>query len=235
VENAQINYLLSVLFFTLVSLNIYSQQPNTVNEFDPGIVVGLELSPRVRLDFASGREKVDEFNSSKWKVSGGVSFRMKPLWRPFTDDSDSDKSHLLVLGIAYEYGRASEDGVKFNEHKIMLDGTGRLITNKILMSDRNRFEFRWIDGKYNFRYRNRFMLERTFKVKKIRLTPYASAEAFWDVKYTKWNQFKFTGGAVFPINRRTSLDVYYERIHCVTCTDQHYNILGVAFNLFFKK
>ena len=31
------------------------------------------------------------------------------------------------------------------------------------------------------------------------------------------------------------LDVYYERTHCVTCADQHYNILGVALNLFFKR
>jgi len=58
VENAQIKYLLSVLFFTLVSLNIYSQQPNTVNEFDPGIVVGLELSPRARPDFAADVKKL---------------------------------------------------------------------------------------------------------------------------------------------------------------------------------
>src|SRR5207237_565841 len=149
----------------LVSVNVFSQDPKTVSEFDPGIIVGLEVSPRVRLDFVTGREKIDDLNSSKWKVSAGASFRVKPLLTPFLDDAEADKRHFLVLGIAYEYARASENEVKFHEHKFMFDATVRyIIINKILISDRSRFEFRRIDGKYSFRYRNYFAIERPFKL-----------------------------------------------------------------------
>lgn len=220
----------------LITIVVQGQDSQPVTELDPGIGIAVDLTPRVRLDFFLGREKSEELSSSKGKGSAAVSFRMKPLFKVFADSIDSDKQHVLVLGAGYEYSRASEPGATTIENKIMLDGTGRYaFARKFLMSDRSRFEFRWINGLYHFRYRNRLMLERPVKIKKLKLTPYGAAEAFWDQRYSKWSQFKFTAGVQIPFLRRSSFDLYVERQHCVTCSDPHTNIIGLTLNVYPRR
>lgn len=225
----------ALVLITLIA-DALAQDSGAVTELDPGLAIAVDLTPRVRLDFFSGREKSEELATSKWKASAAVSFRVKPLFKGFVDNLDTDKQHVLVIAPGYEYSRASESGVTTNEHKIMLDATGRYaFARKLLMSDRSRFEFRWINGNYHFRYRNRLMFERPFKIKKLKLTPYGAAEAFWDQRYSKWSQFKFTGGVQIPFIRRSSFDLFYERQHCVTCADPHTNIFGLTLNLFLRR
>ncbi len=228
--------LLPALLFIAVANQAQAQDSRVVTELDPGLAIAIDLTSQVRLDFFSGREKSEELASGKWKVSAGASFRVKPLFKNFLDALDSDKQHVLVIGSAYEYSRASEAGTSTHEHKLMLDATGRYaFPLKLLMSDRSRFEFRWINGNYHFRYRNRLMFERQVKIKKLKLTPYGAAEAFWDQRFNTWSQFKFTGGVQIPFIRRSSFDAFYERQHCVTCADPHTNIFGLTLNLYLRR
>ncbi len=229
-------YILAPAIALAVASTASGQSSEVVTELDPGIAVGVELSKQFRLDFFAGREKSDELESGKWKASAGVSFRVKPLFKTFLDNLDSDKQHVLVVGTIYEYSRASEAGQESVEHKLMLDATARYaFGSKFLASDRSRFEFRWIEGEHRFRYRNRLMLERESKVKAFRFTPYTGAEAFWDKKFSKWNQFRFTGGVQIPLIRRTSIDLYYERARCTTCANRDTNVFGATFNVFFRR
>ena len=52
----------------------------------------------------------------------------------------------------------------------------------MLLSDRNRVEFRDIGWQFFWRYRNRLTSERTFTFRGYRFTPYLRAEAFYDDK-----------------------------------------------------
>lgn len=233
---------LKALLFTLVLIlasaanDLFGQAPPTISEFDPGFAVGFDLTERVRLDVYTGREKTDELASAKNKIGGGISFRTKPLFQFLSDDPDSDKQHVLVIGGLYEYSRASESGVHVHEHKLMADGTGRwAFARSYLLSDRVRFEFRWIDGEYRFRFRDRLKLEKTIRPGRWKLTPYIAAEAFWDRHYSKWNQFRYTGGSEIRLFRRTSLDLYFERSHCSTCSNPNTNVVGVTVFMFFKR
>jgi hypothetical protein len=213
----------------------YGQGTGAVTEIDPGIAVGLEVNPKIRLDFYAGREKSEEIEAAKDKIGVGVSFRMKPLFKRFLESVDSDKQHLLVLGTIYEYSIASEPGATTKEHKLMFDATLRYAFKyDLLLGVRNRLELRWVNGDYHFRYRNRPMLERPFRLWKRDVTPYIAAEAFWDQRYSKWNMFKGTAGVVVPLYRRTSLEFLYERQHCITCADVNTNIFGLTLNLALK-
>jgi hypothetical protein len=114
----------------------------------------------------------------------------------------------------------------------MLDATLRYtLKYDLLLSNRNRLELRRVNGDGHFRYRNRPMLERPFRLMKRDFTPYVAAEAYWDQRYTKWSMFKFTGGILVPLFRRTSLEALYERQHCVTCADVNTNIFGMTLNV----
>jgi len=224
-------------FLLLISvLGVSGQSTDAVTQLNPGVSVGIEINKKVRLDLSSGREKSDELNSAKWKLTVGASFRMKPLFTPFKDDADSDKQHIFVIGTAYEYSRASQNGEESIEHRLMLDGTGRYnFPGKLLLSDRNRVEFRWVNSSYRFRYRNRLMLERPLRLRKFTVTPFASAEAYWDQHYSQWNKYEFSGGVEIPLIRRSSLNLYYTRERCLTCSDLNTNIFGIEFKVFFRR
>jgi len=200
------------------------------------MTVAVDLTKVVRLDFATGREKTDELSLAKWKASGGVSFRLKRLGKTPFDLLDTDKLHRYVVGVAYEFSTTSDAGITHNEHKIMLDGTFRYtLPAKVLLTNRGRFEFRWVDDDFHWRFRDRLFFERPLKIKRLKFTPFGGAEAVWDRRYTRWNIFKFTGGVQFPLIRRSTLDVLYERQHCSTFSDPNTNIVGVTLNLYLRR
>lgn len=225
---------LPALLIVLVT-TVRGQRTPAITEVDPTIAVGIELNKKVRVDLYAGREKSEEIESGKSKVGAGVSFRVKPFFKRFLDAVDSDKQHLLVVGVTYEYSIAREKTARSIEHKIMVDATLRYaFPHNLLLSNRNRSELRWVNGNYHFRYRNRPMLEMPVRIRKRDVTPYVAAEVFWDQRYHRWNIFKFSTGVVVPLAKRISLESLYERQHCLTCADQNTNIFGLTLNISIK-
>ncbi len=222
-------------FLCIAPISLSAQNPDVVTEFDPGITLAVDLPKRFRFDLFAGQEKSEEVGSKKNKVGAGVSFRIKPAFKRLLDAADSDKQHLLVLGAIYEYSVAKENEATSLEHKIMLDATLRYdLPKKFLLSNRNRVELRWVNGDNHFRYRNRPLVERSFKLYKRDFTPYVAVEAFWDQRYKKWNIFKFSSGVQVPVFRRTVLEFFYERQHCNTCGTKDTNIFGLNYIIAFS-
>ena len=227
---------LAALLLLIVPCGILAQSPRTIFEFDPGMTVAVDLNKRVRLDFATGREKTEELSSAKWKVSGGISLRIKPFRKTLLDLIDTDKEHRVVVGVVYEFSTTNDAGITHKENRIMADGTFRYtLRANVLLTNRNRFEFRWVDNEFHWRYRNRLMFEKQLKIERFKIMPFGGAEAVWDQRSHMWSIFKFTGGLQFRLIRRSTLDVLYERQHCVTCTDPHTNIVGVTLNLYLRR
>ena len=180
----------------LIALGIL-QSPRTISEFDPGLTVAVDLNKRVRLDFATGREKTEELSSAKWKVSGGASCRFKTLRKTLFDLIDTDRQHKFVLGVGYEFSKTSDAGTTHKEHKIMVDGTFRYtLPEMVLMTNRSRFDFRWIDGDFHWRYRNRLMFERQLKIREAKVYPFRQLRRCGIRVTPSGISFKFTGGLV---------------------------------------
>lgn len=214
---------------------VRAQIPGTVNEFDPTVEVRVELPRHVRLDFTFGREKSEELPSGKLKVDVGMNFRLLPMVKRLFNASDPERRHRLVFGANYDYSRAKNAGVSTSEHKLTLDATFRQpLPNKFFLSDRNRFEFRWVNGQYRFRYRNRLRLQRPVTVLKKQITPYVAAEAFWDSRPQKFNQFRYSTGVTIPLRGPFSLETGYERQHCTTCPDVNVNVVEMALIITFR-
>ena len=231
-----------VILFTFVfrPLAAVAQTPAATTQLEPGINVSIDLSKRFGLVFNSGREKNEEQASGKWKVGAMANYRAKPLFKHFFDVLDTDKQHVVVLGAGYEYAHSTEQGITKNEHKIMLDATLRWgFKNKLLLSNRNRFEIRWVNSDAHFRIRERLKLERPLRVPmrnfKRKLTPFVVAEGFYDQRYKKFNVFRYGGGIETPLFPRTSLEVYYERMRCTTCVDPNTNVLTMNLNVYLRR
>ena len=145
-----------------------AQSTPVPSEFDPLFTLDVDITKKVRLDFYVGREHDPELLSNKWKASAGASLRLRSLWDKVIDDPDRDKHHLLVLAANYEYSWTDKSGTVTKENRLTLDATLRYVfgNSRILVSDRNRSEFRWVNGAYRFRYRNRLRFERQFKLER---------------------------------------------------------------------
>jgi len=226
---------LLALLLLIVPACIRAQNPPTPFEFDPGVTVAVDLNRLVRLDFATGREKNEDLASARWRAAAGISFRIKPLSTAISDLIDSDKQHRWVFGAGYEYSKTSAAQVRI-EHRVLLEATFRYdLPFKVLLTNRNRFELRWVDNGFHVRYRNKLMFERPIRFDRLKLTPMGAAEAIWDQRYNNWNTFKFIGGTQVRLIRHTSVDLLYERQHCVICSEPNTNIFSVSFNVFFLR
>ncbi len=224
----------------LVTQGAFSQDKPVASEFDPGLNIQIDRGGPFTYDLYTERNKSEDLEAGTWNIGGGASFRLKSAFKTFLDHLDTDKSHLLVIRLAYEYSRASEGGETKITNTIMADVTPRYqFPGRILMSDRSRFEVRWIDSDPSFRYRNRLRFERPFALFKREFAPYVNGEAFWDSRYRSWNKFRYGGGVEFqlfkiPYLGKSALELSYDRERCTTCPDPHTNIVGAKLNIYIK-
>jgi len=210
-------------------------QNQHVSEFDPTIWASYDVNPRVRLDLITGREESDDIGSAKWKVTAGASFRFKSAFPTLLDMIDSDKQHVLVIGTYYQYSRGEDASGTTIEHRAIVEATGRYCINSFLITDRNRIEFRRVNGDYRFRYRNLAIVERPLRIKGFKVAPFGTAEAFWDKDLGKFNQFRFSAGVIVPVWRKITISPYFERAHCINCAHTDTNVAGLLVHLFFKR
>ena len=113
------------------------------------------------------------------------------------------------------------------------------------MSDRNREDFRFVDGEFSLRYRNRVTVEREFHVLRERtVTPYVSGELFYDTRYGIWNRNRYAVGVQTSLRpggvlkmllpkRQIILDVYFMRQTDSRSDLPHVNALGAALSFYF--
>jgi Protein of unknown function (DUF2490) len=218
--------------FLLCRLSAMAQ----VEQFVPEVNVFFPLNGDTRLRFISTSNREDG-TKSQAQIGMSFDFYVKPivkLRRVFSADLDDSKSRLLLISPGYRYLPASSSP---EENRFLLDATGRLpLKIGLSVSDRNRVEFRFIAGVYSWRYRNLITIDRPVHMKHYVLGPYASAEVFYDSRYSKWSETALTAGSTFPVCRWLQLDVYYEHDNETgKVPNQQVNVFGAKANLFFRR
>lgn len=228
-------YVVMILVCSAVSLPAQtSTGDESPKEFWPAVKLNLDVRPRVRLQFNFERQNGEEVADPQWKKTAMISFRLKPLFNRLARDVDSDNKYVVSVGIGYEHIRKESIGQKSIEHRVMFDSIPRYSFAKVLIQNRNRLEFRWLSNGYDFRYRNRLTVQRAFKIKQIKFTPYAWGEVFWDRRHHSWNENQYAVGVQMPVRRRFIIESYYLRQNCNTCGDEHVNAIGLTLNIFLK-
>jgi len=115
------------------------------------------------------------------------------------------------------------------------EATGRAhLPAALLLSDRNRVDFRWVDGDPRHRYRNRLKLERSFKAGRFEFTPYAHAEVFYDLRNRTWSRFRYAAGSEWAITKRIVAEGYYLRQNTWSAVPQFVNAIGAAVQFYIR-
>ena len=230
-----------VLFLLLLLMGARTgraQEPTTRQELWPEIDVYINIKPKVRLFLLGTVSKSVEDgelrNAQSYEAQIGVHVDYIP-------------NEHVILRAGYRYGTAvgsNDDG--FREHRLLTEQTLRkLVPGNFLLSDRNREDFRVINGDFSFRYRNRLTIEREIPVFRSRTTtPYVSGEIFYDTRYHVWNRNRWAVGVQQSLRRgplgkmllpksQIVLDLYFMRQNDSRSSPPHVNAIGTSLAFHF--
>jgi hypothetical protein len=210
------------------------QVQDTKWEGRPKVASAIDLLPRTRLETWVEWQNGLDFPFRRWRTGGLLSRRIKPILNMRLRDIDEDNDHYLVLGGGYEYLHTLAHGSLTIDNTIIAYATPHVLYAGLLLSDRNRMEFRWINGVYDFRYRNRLTINRVSQVRAFRFTPYAYGELFYNSHHHSWNQSEYASGVQFPYKSRLMLDTYLLHESCSRCSHSSINMIGATLNLYLR-
>jgi hypothetical protein len=205
------------------------------SEFWPEVDTYVNLSSRTRLFFITALSDDQDTQNVQGEFGPNFDFFVRPFARVYLRDEDPSKSKLLTFRVGYRYLPILR-GEGVNENRALAEFTSRFkLPLAILMSDRNRFDFRFVSGQdFSWRYRNRLSLERNFSIKKYEFTPYVRGEFFYDSRYDKIAKNALTIGSVFPITKQTEFEVYFEdQRDSGKLPNFHVRGAGLVLSLFF--
>ncbi|MFZ0704059.1 MAG: DUF2490 domain-containing protein [Candidatus Korobacteraceae bacterium] len=213
-----------------------SAQSQTTGEFWPAADAHVQLSENTRLLAFVGLKKGEDFAQQEVNAGLGAGYQWKRITRPHLINIDPEKEHLFSLGAGYERIDTFQSGTKGFENRIVLQALGGFRpTSRLYVYDRNRGEFRWINGTYSTRYRNLLFGQYDISIHNFRFSPYVSAEVFYSGLAGSWNEGQYSGGIEWPYKRILMVQTYYLRENCTTCTPAHLNVGGLTLNLFLGR
>ena len=215
-----------------------AQQSVTRNEFWPEIDVYINVKPKVRIYLIGTISK---------SVEDGEIRNAQGFEAQFGAHIDYIPNDHIILRTGYRFGTSVGDADEpYKEHRLLTEQTLRkLLPGDLLLSDRNREDFRFVNGDFSFRYRNRVSIEREVHVFKERsITPYVSAEIFYDTRTSAWNRNRLAAGFQQSLRRgplrkmllpkrQVILDLYYMRQNDSRSDITHVNALGAVLSFYF--
>ncbi len=181
-------------------------------QFWPEVDVYWSVRKDLRLLFIYGATREPKTQSrTDYAVAGYVDFlalQHRPLAH-FTPDAAKNSR----LDIRVGYLRNVDDGTEsvVDEHRYVGQFQARFhpVERPLYFFNRNRFELRDVEGRdLSWRYRNRSRLEDNIQWLGQNLTPYGTAEFFWDSRRESWSRAIYAIGCelAFPYGH-TVLDL----------------------------
>jgi hypothetical protein len=219
-----------------VCLYCVSASGQTV-QFLPEVDTYLTLSPMFRV---YNETKDDRDGGDSTQITSGPSLQMylKPLvkLKQITAfDLDDSKPRPLVLEAGYRYITAPNEPF---ESRFTTAATARFpLKFGFLISDRNRADLDWKSGTpFNWRYRNKFTVERTFSIHSYHPIPYVAFEPYYESQYAKWSTTTEYAGCLFPVGKHVQFNPYYEHENDTGSTkgNKQENYVGLAVYFFFS-
>lgn len=224
----------TILLLLLAAAASACCQSQTVGEFWPEVQAHINLPDHWGLLGFVGTKKGEDFAYQQLYEGVGVGYKLKAINKVHIHNIDPEKDYYFNLGGGYEHLQSVTSGKPSEENRLAVQGLlGFRMTSRLLLSDRNRVEFRWVNGDYSTRYRNEVGALYDLIAHGYHFSPYAMAEFFYDGQYNSWDKVQITGGIEWPYKHFLMVQTYYLRQNCTTCNSEYLNVGGVTVNFFF--
>jgi len=190
-------------------------QTRTSTQFWPEIQIHVALDPRTKLIFLGNIARDRELSRN---LEGQVGIHI-----------DHKLTDIFSVRAGYRFGGSLVEGDPFTEHRLLLEQTFQFpLPQKFVASFRTREDFRLLNGDLSVRLRERVTIERTITFDNFSITPYGSAEIYFDTRYDRFSRHRFMAGAVVPVFKSLSIDVYWSRQSDTRPERKHVNAIGVS-------
>jgi hypothetical protein len=214
-----------------------AQPSDSADEFWPEFDFFIKLNEKSRIFILTSATKQEDLNAYADGQAGvHIDFWALPILRHrLIRYVDQSRSSVLMFRFGYVYSHPKNNSGSANEDMATGEITGRAhLPRGWLLGDRNRLDFRWLDGNPNHRYRNRLKLEKTIDVGRFQLTPCAHAEVFYDFEKREWTRLRYAAGGEWAITKRIVLEAYYLRQNTWGSVPQFVNAFGLAGQFYFR-
>jgi len=139
--------------------------------------------------------------------------------------------HLqLSTGYGYYYTPAQAKDENRLIAEFTVDGN---LPAELKLLDRNRFEWRWVNGVYSTRYRNQLRLQRTVPLANDQsVQPYAEVEIFYTFSSASITRVTTQIGAVYKIAPWGSIDGGYVHQNDQSASVNNVNAIELTFRFY---
>jgi hypothetical protein len=218
------------VLFSCVSVSAQTVQ------FLPEVDTYLKLSPMFRV-YSETKDDRDGGDSTQITSGPSIQVYLKPLLRLkniTSFDLDDSKPRALVFEAGYRYITAPNEPF---ESRFLTSVTSHFpMKGGFLVSDRNRADLDWKSGTFDWRYRNKLTLERTFSIHSYHLIPYVAFEPYYESQYNKWSTTTEYAGCLLPVGKHVEFNPYYEHENDTGSKhgNKQENYVGLAVYFFFS-
>jgi hypothetical protein len=206
----------------------------SAREFWPEIDLFIQNGERIRFVIQPAGTLAPETGVRQANITFSVEVALRPLVRiELRHRNDVFRRRFLTFRVGYRRvdnfnnGGPEDRGIAELNARYALPG-------KLVLSDRNRGEFRFVHGRpFAMRYRNRIGIERDLAIGNFKFTPEAFNEYFYDTRYGTLSRVQYRAGLLVPIGRHVVAEPYVAWQVNKTSAQRHTGALGFKLNLYF--
>ena len=202
-------------FFLLMAIGpvAQAQLARAAQEVWPSVDIYYRLNPNWRLYGTLAGTKLDESSYADGAIGAFIDYFTFPrlLKQGARGHNDSLPGKYLWLRAGYQYS-ASPPSVEdpFRESMLVTEGNTRFYLPWILLlTVKNRFDWRFGNGDFNGRYRPRVNIERDFRTEYLQFTAYAFGEYFLNFSQPDVNRFRTQVGVEIRVSRIFNYEVFW--------------------------
>ena len=120
------------------------------------------------------------------------------------------KGYYLWLRVGYAHSSTRKDAVDpYEESTLVTEANLRFhLPYSILLTNKNRVDFRFVDGDFTPRYRIKATFEKDMRTDYLQFTPYIYGEYFLDFTNSSGNKSRLCGGAELRVAKHMNFETY---------------------------
>jgi hypothetical protein len=185
--------------------------PQARQELWPEIDLFYRINDKCRVTafYSATRLKTSSFTDGSLTLN--FDYFALPVWRHKEVRADSTRGSLLWFRGGLSYASSPHDDIrKIEDYTIITEITTRFyLPHKLLLSVRNRVDWRWRNDDFQPRYRLKARLERNFKTEFLTFNVYTFSEVFFNFSSKNSNRARLALGSEFKVLKHMNVDLYY--------------------------
>lgn len=230
----------TVIFSGFFFQDCLAQLGSKSQEVWPALDVFFKINQKSRLYGTLSGTKLEESNYA----DGGVglfydyfTYPLKITSRFLPDRIDSLPGKFLWLRGGYQYSASPTEAENpFKEHTLVTEANARsYLPLNILLTIKNRFDWRFVDGDFKDRYRPRVMVERDLRTEYMFFTASLWVEYFAYFGNSPINRFRTQAGVEFRVTKHMNYEVYWNHQFASGTEVQENDAFGMSFKFYFNR